>query len=88
MTELNKLDGFTGSTTELNKVDGLTASTAELNKVDGLLASTGNLNLLYGSVQGSSIAKFGSGTGADEDGAARLKIDDIITALQAFKIIP
>jgi len=62
--ELNKLDGFTGSSTDLNyakdlratgvtaaefdKLDGLTASTVELNKLDGLTASTVELNKLDG----------------------------------------
>ena len=30
---LNKLDGYTGTTTELNKLDGFTGSTADLNEV-------------------------------------------------------
>jgi len=34
-TELNNLDGYTGSTAELNLLDGCTASTAELNLNDG-----------------------------------------------------
>jgi len=47
-SELNVLDGITASTTELNKLDGVTASTTELNKIDGLTASTAELNKLDG----------------------------------------
>jgi hypothetical protein len=59
-TELNKLDGYTGSATELNyakslydtgvtstefdKLDGLTSSTAELNTLDGYTGSATHLN--------------------------------------------
>ena len=63
-TELNKLDGYTGSATELNyakalydtgvtstefdTLDGLTATTAELNTLDGITASTTELNYCDG----------------------------------------
>jgi hypothetical protein len=59
-SEINKLDGYTGSATELNyakslydtgvtstefdKLDGLTSSTAELNTLDGYTGSATHLN--------------------------------------------
>jgi len=63
-TEINKLDGYTGTATELNyakdlfdtgvtatefdTLDGITASTAELNILDGATLTTAELNILDG----------------------------------------
>ena len=57
-TELNKLDGFTGTCDDLNYAKDLRATgvtTTEFNCLDGLTATTANLNLLAGcaSIPGS-----------------------------------
>ena len=88
-TEINKLDGYTGTATELNyakdlfdtgvtatefdTLDGITASTAELNILDGATLTTAELNILDGATLTTTELNYVDGVTSGIQGQLNLK---------------